>query len=119
MLLELCCASALLAAPAAPGAAQPTVETRALLLRADRILLGDGTTIDQGAIVIENGRIQACGKDLDAPEGAGVVTHSGWISAGLVALHAYAGAPDEMRDSTRPVLDAKVAWAFDPAHPDF
>jgi imidazolonepropionase-like amidohydrolase len=119
MLLELCCACALLAAPAAPGGAQPKVETRALLLRADRILLGDGTTIEQGAILIENGRIKACGKDLDAPEGVGVVTHAGWISAGLVALHAYAGAPDEMRDSTRPVLDAKVAWAFDPAHPDF
>jgi imidazolonepropionase-like amidohydrolase len=121
MLLELCCATALLAVPAASSAtgAVQKPESRPLVLRADKLLLGDGTTLDQGAILIENGRIRACGKDVDVPEGAGVVTHAGWISAGLVALHAYAGAPDEMRDSTRPVLDAKVAWAFDPAHPDF
>jgi imidazolonepropionase-like amidohydrolase len=121
MLFELLCVSALLAGPAGSGtgSAPSKPEPRTLVLRADKLLLGDGTTLEQGAILIEDGRIRAYGKDVDVPAGAGVVAHKGWISAGLVALHAYAGAPDEMRDSTRPVLDGKVAWAFDPAHPDF
>lgn len=118
MLIELFCASALLAAPAAGGAPTKT-EARTLVLRADKLLLGDGTTLDGGAILIEDGRIRAYGKDVDVPAGAGVLTHTGWISAGLVALHGFAGAPEEMRDSTRPVLDGKVAWAYDPAHSDF
>jgi len=120
MLLELCCASALLVGPApGAGSAPSKSEPRTLVLRADRLLLGDGTTIEHGALLVEDGRIRAYGKDLDVPEGAGLVTHAGWISAGLVALHAYAGAPEELRDSARPVLDGQVAWAFDPTHPDF
>jgi imidazolonepropionase-like amidohydrolase len=121
MLLELCCSSLLLASPAGSGAGRASArpEPNVLVLRADKLLLGDGTTLEQGAILVEDGRIRAFGKDIDAPEGTSVLKHSGWISAGLVALHAYAGAPEEMRDSTRPVLDAKVAWAFDPAHSDF
>ena len=118
MSLELLCACALLAAPGA-GNAPAQTQARALVVRADKLLLGDGTTIEQGAVLIEDGRIRACGKDVSVPSGAGTLTHAGWISAGLVALHAYAGAPEEMRDSTRPVLDGKLAWAFDPAHPDF
>jgi len=121
MLFEFLCTSALLAGPAGPGLsnAPSKSEPRTVVLRADRLLLGDGTTIEQGALLVEDGRIRAYGKDVDVPEGAGLVTHTGWISAGLVALHAYAGAPEEMRDSTRPVLDGSIAWAFDPAHPDF
>jgi imidazolonepropionase-like amidohydrolase len=115
MLLELLCAAALLAPTAGTGASS----SPALVVRADKLLLGDGTTLDSGAILIEDGKIRAFGKDVDAPEGAAVLTHAGWASAGLIALHAYAGAPEEMRDSTRPVLEGKVAWAFDPAHPDF
>src|SRR5689334_20913507 len=111
MLLELCCSSLLLAAPGGSGsvagagrsAARP--EASVFVVRADKLLLGDGTTLEQGAVLVEDGRIRAFGKDVDAPEGAGVLKHSGWMSAGLVALHAYAGAPEEMRDSTRPVLD--------------
>src|SRR5690349_16335387 len=118
MTLELLCACALLAAPGT-GGAPPKPEVRALVVRADKLLLGDGTTIDQGAVLIEDGRIRACGKDVPVPSGAGTLTHAGWVSAGLIALHAYAGAPEEMRDSTRPVLDGKLAWAFDPTHPDF
>ncbi|MBK7642775.1 MAG: amidohydrolase family protein [Planctomycetes bacterium] len=117
MLLELLCTCAILAAPAAP--ANSVRQDAALVLRADKLLLGDGTTLEGGAILIEGGRIRAFGKDVDVPAGAGTITHNGWVSAGLVALHSYAGAPDEMSDGTRPVLEGKVAWAFDPAHSDF
>jgi imidazolonepropionase-like amidohydrolase len=114
MLFELLSACALLS-----GTAAQTGTGGTLVLRAQKLLLGDGTTLEQGAILIENGRIRAFGKDVDVPPGTNTVASEGWISAGLVALHGYAGAPDEMRDAARPVLDGRVAWAFDPAHHDF
>ena len=114
MLFELLSVCALLAGNAPQAPASGT-----LVLRAQKLLLGDGSTLEPGAILVENGRIKAFGKDVDVPEGTSTVVCDGWISAGLVALHAYSGAPEEMRDSSRPVLDGKVAWAFDPAHPDF
>ena len=116
MLTAILTACALLSGP---GATPAKGEPRVLVVRAEKLLLGDGTTLDAGAVLIEDGRIPAFGKDVDVPAGAGVITHPGWVSAGLVALHAYAGAPEELRDSSRPVLDGKVAWAFDPAHSDF
>lgn len=121
MLIELAGACLLLALPAAPGtqAQAASAAARPVVVRADKLLLGDGTTLDAAAILIEGGRIQSFGKQVDVPQGAGVVEHRGWASAGLVALHGFAGAAGETRDSTRPVLDARVAWAFDPAHPDF
>lgn len=106
------------AIPSTLPAAQRS-DTGVVVLRADKLLLGDGAVIDGGAVVVEGGKIRSFGKDVDVPEGTSVVEHKGWIGAGLVALHAYAGAPGEMRDSSRPVLDGRVAWAFDPEHPDF
>lgn len=114
MLFEFLAASAILAGNPAQSPASGT-----LVLRAQKLLLADGTTLEQGAILVENGRIRAFGKDVDIPAGTSTVSSEGWISAGLVALHGYAGASDELRDGARPVLDGRAAWAFDPAHPDF
>ena len=50
MLLELFCVGALLAGPATGGSPKKP-EARALVLRADKILLGDGTTLEPGAIL--------------------------------------------------------------------
>ena len=93
---------------------------RSLAIRAQKLVLGDGRVVDKGTILIEGGVIRAVGGDVDVPGDAVVVDHEGWVSAGLVALHGYAGAPNEMRDSTRTSLPtAEVAYGFDPAHPDF
>ena len=89
------------------------------VVHADKLLMGDGSTVDHGSIVIENGKITAVGAGIDAPAGASVVEHTGWASAGLIALHSYSGSVGEMRDSTRAVLDGHVAVAFDPQHCDF
>ena len=95
-------------------------ETAPLAIRADRILLADGKSIANGVILVEDGKIAGVGIDVAVPEDAVVVRHEGTASAGLVALHSYAGSPSEMFDSTRSVLaDARVARAFDPANQDF
>jgi imidazolonepropionase-like amidohydrolase len=96
------------------------LEARVLAVRADHVLLGDGQTLSPGTILAESGKITAVGSDLSVPEDAVLVVHKGTASAGLIALHSHSGSPGEMRDSTRTVLpEARVATAFDPAHPDF
>lgn len=93
---------------------------RPLAIQADKIYLGDGTTIDKGIILVEGGVIRAVGAGVEIPDNANIVEHKGAASAGLIALHAYAGAPSEMRDPTRALMpDAEIALAFNPAHYDF
>lgn len=88
-------------------------------VRAAHILLDDSTVLDNGMVLVEDGKIRAIAREVELPENAAVVQHDGWLSAGLVGLHSLGSNPAEMRDSTRPVLDAEVAYAFDPHHSDY
>jgi imidazolonepropionase-like amidohydrolase len=89
-------------------------------IQADKVYLGDGTTIDKGVILIEGGLIRAVGAGVEIPESASVIAHKGAASAGMIAMHGYSGAPSEMHDATRAVMpDAEVALAFRPDHYDF
>lgn len=109
-------------AVAVVGTVAPEVQARGrpLAIRADKVLLSDGRTVEKGVVLIEDGRIRAAGADVDVPSDALVHEHAGYVSAGLVALHGYTGAPGDMRDTTRTVLpSAELAYAFDPSHPDF
>lgn len=46
--------------------------------------------IEQGVILIENGQIKACGKDLSVPEGACVVDATGkTVTPGLIDAHSH------------------------------
>jgi imidazolonepropionase-like amidohydrolase len=97
-----------------PAPAQATV------FRAARLHLGDGTVIENGAVVVQDGVITQVGPKLEAPRGATVVEHDGSISPGLIALHSYDGAGGELDDSTREVLpDAEARHAFAPGHSDY
>lgn len=94
---------------------------RPLALRAEKLLLGDGRTIDHAVVIVEDGKIARVGpeKDVDVPSDAGRYDHAGWASAGLVALQSYSGSTGELRDSTRSSMpEARAAWAFDPSHPE-
>jgi len=111
--------ASLLSSAASPSAPAPR-ETRTLAIRADRVLLGDGRVLAPGVIVAEEGHVTAVGADASVPDGAVVVVHKGTASAGMISLHTHSGSPGEMRDATRTDLpEARVALAFDPAHPDF
>src|SRR5262252_6288893 len=77
---------------------------RPIAIQADKIFLGDGNTIANGVIVIDGGLIRAVGAGADIPENASVITHKGAASAGMIAMHGYAGAASETHDATRAVM---------------
>jgi imidazolonepropionase-like amidohydrolase len=104
-----------------PAASSPPAERAPVLaIRADKIWLGDGRSIDKGVILIEGNAIRAVGTDVEIPAGVTVREHVGVAAAGMIAMHGYSGAPDSLRDTTRPVMaDMDLALVFDPRHEDF
>jgi imidazolonepropionase-like amidohydrolase len=124
MIAAFLLAPALYAAPSLPrhpAALSPPAERAPVqAIRADKLWLGDGRSIDKGVVLIEGGAIRAVGADVEIPAGVTVREHSGVATAGMIAMHSYAGAPDSLRDTTRPVMaDMELALVFDPRHEDF
>jgi len=97
------------------GGASPTFQ-----IRATEILLSDGTRIDGGVVLVEDGRVRKVGRGVEVSEGIPVVTHDGVLTAGIVVCQSESGAQGESFDSTRSILpEARMAHAFDPSHSDF
>lgn len=105
------------AAPASP----PT------LIRGATILTGAGTRIDDGDVLIANGRIEAVGSGLTAPIDATVIdAHGRWVTPGLIDVHSHLGVypspsvnahsdGNEMTDPVTPNVWAEHAvWPQDP-----
>ena len=70
----------------APPAAPP------VLIRDATVLTGTGERIDQGDVLIADGRISAVGRDLQAPAGATIVEGRGkWVTPGLIDVHSHLG----------------------------
>ncbi len=87
--------------------------------KAKIVYLGNGTSLENGVVLVQDGIIVKVGKDLEIPAGAGIVDHDGALSAGLIALHSNDGAGGELNDTTRTVMpDAEARFAFDPKHPE-
>jgi len=71
----------------APLASEPT------LIRNVTILDGKGGQIDGGAVLISDGKIQAVGADVSAPDGAVIVEGTGkWLTPGIIDVHSHLGA---------------------------
>lgn len=88
-------------------------------IRATRVHVGDGTVIENGIVLVSDGRIQEVGKGVAVPKDVLLVEHEGDLSAGLVALRDGAGTAGESSDSTRSVMDtADLSHAFDSDHSD-
>jgi len=88
-------------------------------IRAKRVHVGDGTVIENGIVLISDGRIQEVGKGVAVPKDVLLSEHDGDLTAGLVALRDGAGTGGESSDSTRRVMDtADLSHAFDPEHSD-
>ncbi len=91
-----------------------------LAIRAKVVWTGGGRVLENAVVVVEDGRIQSVGTDAQIPEGAEVLEHDGYLTAGLIALHGATGAVGETRDSTRPALpEARVGLALDARASDF
>ncbi|WP_375209695.1 amidohydrolase [Hyphomonas jannaschiana] len=57
------------------------------------ILDGEGAKIDNGSLLLQDGKISAIGADLEAPEGATVIDASGrWVTPGIIDNHSHLGA---------------------------
>jgi imidazolonepropionase-like amidohydrolase len=56
------------------------------------ILTGTGERIDNGSLLIRDGKIEAVGTDIDAPEDAEVVdAEGGWLTPGIIDTHSHLG----------------------------
>lgn len=118
----------LLSAPTGAPEARPTLSPEPapraagsrLAIRAKHVLRPDGSLLENGVILIEDGRIQSVGADVDVPEGVRVVEHGGTVSPGLIAGRTFGGLSGGAVDKTRTFLPgAQVADAVDPDHSDF
>lgn len=107
--------STLLAATLMSGA--PTAPAAdAFALKAASVHVGDGTTIENGVVVVENGKIKSVGQG--APEGVRLIEVDGHLTPGLIAMRDATGTGGERSETTRKFTpNADMARAFDPDHP--
>jgi imidazolonepropionase-like amidohydrolase len=62
------------------------------LIRGAILLTGTGQRIDNGDVVLVDGRIVAVGSNLQAPAGARVIDAQGrWVTPGLIDVHSHLG----------------------------
>ena len=62
------------------------------LIRNATILTGTGERIDGGQLLLQDGKIQAIGKQLDAPADAQIIDAQGkWVSPGIIDVHSHLG----------------------------
>ncbi len=92
----------------------------AFQVRAKTILLEDGSALENGLLLVRDGKIVSVGPgdsvDADLP----LFEHDGVLSAGLVACQSASGAGQGVDDRTRSVLpEARVADAVAFQHSDF
>ena len=84
------------------------------------MLVGDGTAIEDGVVLVQDGVIHAVGADVEVPTGAAVVDCDGTLAPGMVALTSREGASGELIDPTRQLLPgADMVYAFAPDSADF
>lgn len=63
-----------------------------VLIRGATVLTGTGERIDNGDVLLVNGRIEAIGADLAAPAGVTVIEAQGrWVTPGLIDVHSHLG----------------------------
>jgi imidazolonepropionase-like amidohydrolase len=82
----------LLAAFALLTAARAPAADHAVVIKGATVLTMAGSTIEDGTVVIENGKIAAVGKEVAAPAGAEVIEARGeYVLPGLVDPHSHLG----------------------------
>ena len=88
------------------------------LIRGATVLTGTGSRIENGDVLLANGRIEAVGQNVSAPAGAHIVEAQGrWVTPGLIDVHSHLGvypspsanAHNDGNEMTDPV--SAHAWA--------
>jgi len=63
-----------------------------VLIRDATVLTGTGERIDEGDVLIVDGKISGVGRDLQAPEGATLIEGRGkWVTPGVIDVHSHLG----------------------------
>lgn len=85
-------------APQAGQAAAPYASTyqplpgQTTLIRNATVLTGTGEQIEQGDVLLQDGKIAAVGADLATPNGATVIDAAGkWVTPGIIDVHSHLG----------------------------
>ncbi|WP_417774530.1 amidohydrolase [Steroidobacter flavus] len=82
-------------APSTPAPYTSTYQAPAsgpTLIRGATVLTGTGTRIDNGDVLIVDGKISAVGTQLTAPAGAKIIEANGrWVTPGLIDVHSHLG----------------------------
>ncbi len=93
-----------------PDAARKT-SSRPLVIKAGRILTMAGPALENGIIIVEDGRIKAVGQGLSIPGGAEIIEEpEGWVLPGLIDAHSSLGLSDESgRSESEELSEPNVA----------
>ncbi|HEX4909264.1 MAG TPA: amidohydrolase, partial [Permianibacter sp.] len=88
------------------------------LLKNATLLIGNGERIDNGSVLLQDGKIVAVGTDLSAPDGAEIIDAAGkWVTPGIIDVHSHLGvypspglaASEDGNEMVAP--DTAYAWA--------
>ncbi|MFT7678039.1 MAG: hypothetical protein ACI8QC_002025 [Planctomycetota bacterium] len=103
----------------AAAVAAPQDANSVMVLQAGSVHLANGNVLENGRVVIRDGRILAVGAEANIPASAIVIELDGHLSAGMVALADSTGLGRERVDDTRWLMpDAQIAEGFRGNHPD-
>jgi len=99
---------------------EPALAADAWQIRAKTVYLGDGNRIEDGVVVVENGKIRSVGRGVEVDPNAPLLEHDGVLTAGMVVSHSELGVDGRNNDATRSVLaEARVADALIPGRSAF
>jgi imidazolonepropionase-like amidohydrolase len=103
------------------------VPSAPVIIRSATVLTGTGERLEEADVLLQNGRVTAIGRDLDAPPEATVVDGRGkWLTPGMIDVHSHLGVyaspgvsanedGNEMTDPVTPNVWAEHAlWPQDP-----
>ena len=97
----------------------PSAGQERMAVKGGRIMTGAGTTIENGVILVRNGKIEAVGKDLPIPSDAKVVDATGKVIVpGFIEAHSSRGM-DQTNESNPNVPFLSVIDAIDPSQEYF
>ena len=75
-----------------PSTYQPFPNAPVLITHAT-ILDGEGARIEDGSLLLQDGKVVALGEAIEAPEGATVIDAAGrWVTPGIIDNHSHLGA---------------------------
>ncbi len=62
------------------------------LIKGATVLTATGEQIEQGSVLMRDGKIEAVGTDIKAPKGAKIINGEGkWVTPGIIDLHSHLG----------------------------